>query len=174
MNWTNFLKQQIEATYGATEGLISFVDEGALDWKPSTGSNWMTTGQLLEHITNACGFCCKGFVAGDWGMPEGMSTEDMSSEGELPPAEAMPTAAFIAEVRQKLAADKALAIQMVEQSGEEKLDQEMVAAPWDPTQRQLGMQLSMMVGHLAQHKDQLFYYLKLQGNDVNTGHLYGM
>jgi hypothetical protein len=31
-----------------------------------------------------------------------------------------------------------------------------------------------MIGHLAQHKAQLFYYLKLQGKPVHTGHLYGM
>jgi hypothetical protein len=31
-----------------------------------------------------------------------------------------------------------------------------------------------MVGHLNQHKGQLFYYLKLQGKDVNTMHLWGM
>jgi hypothetical protein len=31
-----------------------------------------------------------------------------------------------------------------------------------------------MVGHLAQHKGQLFYYLKLQGKPVNTAHLWGM
>ena len=31
-----------------------------------------------------------------------------------------------------------------------------------------------MAEHLAQHKAQLFYYLKLQGKDVNTMHLYGM
>jgi hypothetical protein len=31
-----------------------------------------------------------------------------------------------------------------------------------------------MVEHLAQHKGQLFYYFKLQGKPVNTGHLWGM
>ena len=31
-----------------------------------------------------------------------------------------------------------------------------------------------MVEHLATHKAQLFYYLKLQGKDVDTMHLWGM
>jgi hypothetical protein len=31
-----------------------------------------------------------------------------------------------------------------------------------------------MIQHLAQHKGQLFYYLKLQGKPVNTAHLWGM
>jgi hypothetical protein len=31
-----------------------------------------------------------------------------------------------------------------------------------------------MLAHLAQHKGQLFYYLKLMGRPVHTGHLWGM
>ena len=174
MNWTDFLKQQIDATYKATQGLIDLVDEDGLDWKPSTGSNWMTTGQLLKHINSACGFCCKGFVTGAWGMPEGGAAEDMSSESMLPPAEAMPTVASIAEARQGLAEDKQLALQMLDQAGEDNLENQKVGAPWNPTPRQLGLQLSDMVAHLAQHKDQLFYYLKLQGKPVNTMNLWGM
>jgi len=34
--------------------------------------------------------------------------------------------------------------------------------------------LNAMIGHLATHKAQLFYYLKLQGKPVNTGHLWGV
>jgi hypothetical protein len=37
----------------------------------------------------------------------------------------------------------------------------------------LGQRLLQMVAHLAQHKAQLFYYLKLQGKPVHTGHLWG-
>lgn len=47
-------------------------------------------------------------------------------------------------------------------------------APWDPTAMPLGQRLLEMVGHLKNHKGQLFYYLKLQGLPVNTTHLYGM
>lgn len=36
----------------------------------------------------------------------------------------------------------------------------------------LFQQISHMIGHLGQHKGQLFYYLKLQGKDVNTMTLY--
>ena len=61
------------------------------------------------------------------------------------------------------------------EAGEQRLENEMVAAPWDPSDMKmsLGMQMLGMVGHLQQHKAQLFYYLKLQGKDVNTWHLYG-
>jgi hypothetical protein len=174
MNWTELLKNEIAFTYGATEGLLGLVDDDALDWKPGTGSNWMTTGQLLFHITSACGFCCKGFVTGDWSIPGGGDVADMPDDEMMPPAEKMPTAESVDQIKQMLAADKALALEMVEQAGEEALDSRLVSAPWDPTEKPLGPQLLMMVGHLAQHKSQLFYYLKLQGKAVNTAHLWGM
>jgi hypothetical protein len=31
-----------------------------------------------------------------------------------------------------------------------------------------------MIDHLGQHKGQLFYYLKLRGQNVNTADLYGV
>jgi uncharacterized damage-inducible protein DinB len=174
MNWTALLKGSIEQTYKATEDLMDLVDEDGLDWKPATGSNWMTTGQLLKHITTACGFCCRGFVTGDWGMPEGASSDDMPAEDMLPKAEQMPTVASVAEAKRLLAEDKRLALEMVDASGEEKLANQMVSAPWNPMEMLLGHRLFEMVGHLNQHKGQLFYYLKLQGKPVHTGSLWGM
>ena len=174
MNWTEMLTQQVEDTYKATEGLINLVDEEKLAWKPMTGDNWMTTAQLLKHIDSACGACFKGFVTGDWGMPEGASSEDMSPEDMLPTADKMPAVASLDEARQELAADKQVALDMLAQAGEDDLASKMVAAPWSPVPLPLGYQLNLMVAHLAQHKAQLFYYLKLQGVPVNTGHLWGM
>lgn len=174
MNWTEMLKDQVADVYRATEGLLDLVDGDHLDWKPETGSNWMTTGQLLQHITTACGFCCKGFVTGDWGMPEGVSLEDMSPAEMLPPADQMPAASSVDQTKSELAADKKLALEMIDQAGEEDLANKKVSAPWAPEERILGYQLAEMVGHLAQHKAQLFYYLKLQGKSVGTSHLWGM
>jgi uncharacterized damage-inducible protein DinB len=168
MNWTKLLETEIESTYGATEGLIKLVDKDKLSWKPATGNNWMTTGQLLQHITEACGMCCKGFVTGDWGMPADAPPEDM-----LPAAEKLPTVKSVKEALDKLAADKKVAVEMVKKVGEKDLAAKSVAAPWDPTPHPLGRQLLHMVGHLNQHKGQLFYYLKLQGKPVNTMNLWG-
>jgi len=38
----------------------------------------------------------------------------------------------------------------------------------------LGHRLLHMVDHLALHKAQLYYYLKLQGKSVNTDTLWGL
>ena len=80
----------------------------------------------------------------------------------------------MAEAKAELAKDKARALDTVDKAGEESLGSMLVAAPWDPTPRLLGQHLLQMVGHLHTHKAQLFYYLKLQGKDVNTMHLWGM
>jgi hypothetical protein len=174
MNWTEFLKGQATATYDATEGLVKMVAHDDLDWKPETGENWMTTGQLLMHITSACGFCCRGFVTGDWGMPEGQRIEDLPPEEMLPPAEKMPTVESVDQALELLAGDRKLAFEMIDRVGEDDLREKTCAAPWNPVQQNLGLHFAHMIEHLASHKAQLFYYLKLQGKPVHTGDLWGM
>ncbi len=55
MNWTELLKAEVQSTYAVTEKLLELVGEDTLEWRPSTGSHWMTTGQLLKHLTQGCG-----------------------------------------------------------------------------------------------------------------------
>lgn len=175
MNWTELLNGAIEESYAVTDSLMGMVEDSELGWKPSSGTNWMTNGQLLLHMTMACGACCKGFVAGDWGLPEGVKMEDMSHEEMMPPAEKMPTVESVAQARELLARDKVVALEMVAQTGETDLDSKMVSAPWAPGMEfPLGQHLLQMVQHLVLHKAQLYYYLKLMGRPVNTMHLYGM
>jgi hypothetical protein len=175
MKWSDLIRSGIEDNYRAADNLMALVKDEDLAWKPATGKNWMTTGQLLQHLTEACGMCCKGFVTGDWGMPEGMDMADMPADSMLPPAEKLPTVTSVADARKKLAADKVLALAMVAQAGDANLEGQLTTAPWQPeVAKPLGQLLNEMVGHLNQHKGQLFYYLKLMGRDVNTGHLWGM
>jgi uncharacterized damage-inducible protein DinB len=174
MNWTEFLLKEIETVYAATVKLLDNVDEANLDWKPQTGSNWMTVGQLLRHITDACGAGCKAFVTEDWALPDGRKYEDLSPQEMIPPAEMLPAIQSVEEARRLLSADIALARQMVEQAGESDLCNRMIAAPWTPsTPCTLGWQMFQMVEHLDKHKSQLFYYLKLQGVPVDTADLWG-
>jgi hypothetical protein len=171
MNWTDLIQTEIETTYAVTEALLDLVDEGNLDWKPATGSNWMTVGQLLHHCTDACGAAMRGFVTGDWGMPPGV---ELSEEEMMPSATTMPALASVAECRRLLAEDKALALEMLARCSEEELAAKQVVAPWTPDNPMgLGYRLLQMVTHLSLHKAQLYYYLKLQGQEVHTGHLWG-
>jgi uncharacterized damage-inducible protein DinB len=173
MEWKDYIRAEIEYTFSVTEKLIDMVSPAMLDWKPETGSNWMTMGQLLQHITNACGSGIKGFATGDWGIPpeamENMDTEDM-----LPPASKLPTAESITKVKELLKEDEKMALEILDKCSEERLANEIAKAPWDQLEPVLGQRLMQMVDHLKQHKGQLFYYLKLQNKPVNTGHLWGM
>ena len=174
MNWTQLLKSEIESTYKGTDRLLDLVDEDSLDWQPSEGSNWMTTGQLLMHLMIACGAPMRGYVTGDWGLPEGVDIDDIFPDGNLPPTEKLPTIASVSEAKEFLAEDKQLALDMVARCDEDKLANQTAKALWDTTEVILGHRLLHMVAHLGHHKGQLFYYLKLQGKSVNTGHLLGM
>jgi DinB superfamily len=174
MRWTELLKSEVEIAYATTEKLLDKVDPGSLNWKPASGSNWMTIGQLLMHISNACGAGCRGFVTGDWGLPPGMKMEDIPPEEMMPPAEKMPAIDSVEQAKKLLANDKAVALQMIDQAGETDLNIRQMAAPWAPATRMpLGRHLLSMVHHLDRHKSQLFYYLKLQGKTVNTADLWG-
>ncbi len=174
MNWTQLLKSEIETTYATAARLLDKVDPESLDWKPESGDNWMTVGQLLMHITFACGAPCKGFVTGDWGLPAGKKLEDLFPEEMLPPAEKMPAVESVEEAKKLLAEDKTIALQMIDQAGENDLANREIAAPWAPSVAlPLGRHLLHMVHHLDGHKSQLFYYFKLQGKPVNTADLWG-
>ncbi len=174
MDWTTLIKAEIENNYKAAHGLLDMVDEKALSWKPATGSNWMTTGQLLKHMTDSCGATFRGFVTGDWGLPAGVDPVNMSPEEMLPPAEKMAAIGSAAEAKRLLEEDRKLALEMLQRSGESNLATQSAPAPWDPRDVKLGYRLLQMVGHLNQHKGQLYYYLKMQGKPVNTMHLWGM
>jgi uncharacterized damage-inducible protein DinB len=174
MSWTKLLQAEMESSFSVTEKLLAMADENSLGWKPSTGTNWMTMGQLLKHITESCGAACRGFITGDWGLPEGVKMEDLSPEQMLPPAEKLPAVTSVVEAIQLLQRDKKVAFEMLASCSEEVLANKPAPAPWDPTELVLGHRLLQMVDHLKQHKGQLFYYLKLQGKPVNTGNLWGM
>ena len=174
MNLTELLKSEIEYGFKTTEGLMDQVGDLALDWKPSDANNWMTTGQLLFHLATSCGMPSKGFVTGDWGFPDGVDVENIPKEEMMPPAEKMQSVESLDQAKSMFAEDKKVALEMVDQAGEERLQNDPTPAPWDPSPAPLGQRLLQMVQHQAAHKSQLFYYLKLQGKPVNTMHLWGM
>lgn len=175
MNWTELLNAEIEGAYGAVDGLVAMVTDDDLAWKPATGENWMTVGQLLEHLTTACGFCMKGIATGDWTPPEGASfPEQEDCEGGLAPAVKMPTVKSVADAKARIAADRVTAEEMVRTTGEMDLAGKTTTVPWNQeTPRTLGHHFLHMLDHLASHKSQLFYYLKLMGRKVDTNTLWG-
>lgn len=174
MNWMELLQTEIESAYRATEKMAALVEAKDLAWKPATGSNWMTTGQLLKHLTGSCGHGFRGCITGDWGIPKGVDVKDLKPAEMLPPAEKLPTVASVAEAQELFRKDHQIVLEVLATCTEEKLAQTPTPFPWDPRPLMLGYRLLQMLDHLKQHKAQLFYYLKLQGKAVNTGTMYGM
>ncbi|MBN8730361.1 MAG: DinB family protein [Acidobacteria bacterium] len=174
MNWTQLLVSEIEINYSTTDGLMAKVPEDALSWKPPGGDNWMTTGQLLHHLSNACGAACQAFLTGDWGLSPGKTFDGLTDSERLPPAASLPSAASVAEARRLLADDKELVLKMIGMAGDHDLSTRTLASPWKPSDvHPLGYHFLRMVRHLDRHKSQLFYYLKLQGVPVSTPDLWG-
>ena len=174
MNWNELLKKEVEQIYKVTEALINLVDDNQLEWKPVTGTNWMTTGQLLKHLAMGCGGGFRGLITGDWGLPEGMDIKDLTPEEMLPPAEKLPTLGSVAEAKKLLEEDKRVALDFLSQANEDDLAHKPAPVPWDASNLILGHRMLQMIDHAKQHKGQLFYYLKLQGKPVNTVHLWGI
>ncbi len=172
MTWIELLKAQAEAAYASTNGLLNLVSDDELAWKPKTGENWMTMGQLICHLTDACGAACKAFVTQEWDMPKGVDPSDLPPSEMLPPADAMPSIDSVTEAKQLLAEDRRITLAMIDEAGDADLSNRPANAPWDPRELPLGQRLLQMIGHLELHKAQLFYYLKLQGKPVNTAHLW--
>lgn len=172
MSFKDILKSEIEYVFGIIEKLMDLVDNDKLEWKPSTGSNWMTTGQLLRHLVEGSSLTIKGFITGNWGMPDGVDISTLPPEEMLPPAEKMLTVKNVAEAKQLLAGDRKAALDMLAGCNEKDLLAKIVTAPWDPAEMALGQQILRVITHLIQHKGQLFYYLKLQGKPVNTSNLW--
>jgi uncharacterized damage-inducible protein DinB len=170
MTLTEVLLTEANATYLITERLFQRVRDDELPWTPASGTGWMTVGQLLMHCASfGCGKAIRGFVTGDWGQ----EIHDSTVQDHLPPAEALPSVKSVREALELLAADRDLAIGCIQATGEMGLLDRRVTAPWGGPEASLFQQLLRMIAHLAQHKGQLFYYLKLMGKDVKTVDLWG-
>ncbi|MFT7619117.1 MAG: hypothetical protein ACI97A_002766 [Planctomycetota bacterium] len=172
MNWTELLNTQAKVAYRVVDSMTEKIDESTLGWRPESGENWMTVGQLLEHIKIACGAVMLGFATQDWSalMPDG----DMTPNEAMPTAESQPTCESLAEFKTAIEKDRELAIRLIEETSEEDLSNKKTSAPWNPEERVLGAQFLECIEHLNSHKAQLFYYLKLQGVSVDTRDLWGV
>lgn len=168
------LLEEAEKAYKTTDKLFRKVDDRELSWKPDSGKNWMTMGQLLMHCANyGCGLAVKGFIKGDWGPVVEESADGHSEAQQLPKAEDLPYVDNVEQAIKILEDDKILALSCIREVQEEELLSKRMVAPWGGIEMSLFQHLLMMIAHLVQHKGQLFYYLKLMGKDVDSIDLWG-
>ncbi len=149
-----------ESIHRPSAKLISMASAGKLDWKPASG-NYMNLGQLLHHLS----MCPGGFV--------------MAVNNAFPPSDAFQK--FLQEDLKNTKTPEVAGRELSRGWDEAKaalsgLSQadfqvRMVAVPWGPPMP-LWRTCLAMAEHWANHKYQLFFYLKLLGQPVNTMTLY--
>ncbi len=170
MTLTQVLLDEAEVTYAVVERLVRRVEDDELAWKPNEGRDWMTVGQLLMHCASfGCGKAVRGFVSGEW------PTEAHSDQAEVhvPPASSLPGVSSVQEALDLLTEDRRATLSGIAAAGESNLLSRQITAPWGGRELSLFQQLLEMLKHLAQHKGQLFYYLKLMGKAVDSHDLWG-
>jgi uncharacterized damage-inducible protein DinB len=167
------LIEDAEVTYTITDKLFRRVNDSELSWIPPTGKNWMTVGQLLMHSANyGCGKAIRCFITGEWGMDEYVESDNHKADQHVPPSEALPSVESVGQALELLVADRNLTLSCIDSVDEHDLLTKKILAPWGGSEVTLLQHLLQMIAHLAQHKGQLFYYLKLMGKDVNTTDLW--
>ena len=145
-----------ESIHRPSAKLILLAPANKLDWKPGEG-NYMSLGQLLHHLAG----CPGGLVA--------------AVNNAFPPAEA-----FQKWVEEDLRNTKTPEVAGRELSrgwdeakaalgrvSEADFQSKMVTVPWGPPTPMWRTCLGM-AEHWVNHKYQLFFYLKLLGQPVNT------
>jgi len=148
--------------YKPTEKLISMVPADNLKWQP--GLMFMSTGQLVCHLSEGIGGGLEMLLVGNWPsmkeMEEGMKLENLPS-------------CSLQEALDKLEKDKKILRRVLDGLSEEDFTNKVVSVPWGWNAKMERMAINFL-GHFNNHKMQLFTYLKLLGLPVNTETLYGM
>ncbi len=140
--------------------LISLAPAGKLDWKPAQG-DYMSLGQLLHHLST----CPGGFVmAVNNAFPSSDAFQKFIQEdlknSKTPEVAGRELSRGWDEAKAALGAVSAAEFQA-----------RMVSVPWGPPMP-LWRTCLGMAEHWVNHKYQLFLYLKLLGQPVNTMTLY--
>ena len=156
--------RNVVAIYKAARGLIELTPSDKLDYKPLEGT--MTIAQVLKHCAHCLGDMAVMGIHEKW--PE------MSEDEMLPPADALPASASVEEALEEIDKDWELMKDEFEKLQEDDFNSKTVHAPWEPKPRLLIDYMMQTMEHLSNHRMQLFIWLKLSGEKLNTMHLYGM
>ena len=153
-----------EGMYKAARGLMKLTPDEKLDFKPMDGL--MTIAQVLKHLAGSLGASFSMAVHNSW--------PDIPEEEMLPPAEKLPKSNSVEEAVKEFDQDWELLKEEFGKISDEKFNKNKINVPWMPYPMSLVEYLMQAHEHLSNHRMQLFIWLKLSGEKLNTGHLYGM
>ncbi len=153
----------MQRTQKPLTNMVEMIPEDKLDWAPDEG--FMTTGQLINHLTENWSVV-KMMVNADFpfteeGLADALKLENMKSMSKTDALAAM---------------DKDLndAIAYItDEISDDDFFGKVVSAPWG-FKGEIWQAVGMANDHQIGHKMQLHLYLKLMGQPVHTGTLYGM
>ncbi len=154
----------VEGIFKATRGLIAATPADKLDFKPA--EDLMTTAQVLKHLASALGASLEMAMNNSW--PE------MPAEEMMPTADKLPASASVQEALDEIDADWKLLQQEMEKITDGEFNENKVNVPWMPVPMTILEFMMQSMEHLSNHRMQLFTWLKLAGEKLHTGHLYGM
>ena len=158
----NEFYEVVIGNYGAVGKMIGMVPADKINWRP--GPTFMSTGQVICHLSDGLGGGFEMMLSGKWPSMEemevGMKLENLPS---CSPQEAL----------DKLEKDKKILRQVLDGMSEEDFTNKVLSVPWGWKAKTERMAMSFLE-HFTNHKMQLFTYLKLLGLPVNTETLYGM
>jgi uncharacterized damage-inducible protein DinB len=86
----------------------------------------------------------------------------------------MPKSNSAAEALKEIDRDWELLKQEMEKITDGEFNQNKINVPWMPFPMTILELMMQSMEHLSNHRMQLFTWLKLSGEELNTGHLYGM
>ncbi|MDQ1355441.1 MAG: hypothetical protein QG657_5751 [Acidobacteriota bacterium] len=154
----------VEGIYNATRGLIKITPDAKLDYKPKDGL--MTVAQVLKHVSGSLGESLSMAINNTWPqMPEGEM---------LPSADKLPKSNSAAEALKEIEHDWEVLKQEIEKITDGEFNQNKINVPWMPQPMTYVEYMMQAMEHLSNHRMQLFTWLKLSGEALHTGHLYGM
>ncbi len=159
MNKNEFCQYALDA-FKPVENMIKMVPADKLDWRP--GPNFMTLGQVINHLGSGIGTELRMLITNSWPKPEEM--EAAMQPGAMPSCTAE-------EALAKLEKDKETLREVLAGVTEEDFANKVVSVPWGWQNKLERMALDFRE-HFTNHKMQLFTYLKLLGYPVNTQTLY--
>lgn len=163
MTRQEFIKY-VEGIYKATRGLIQLSPEDKFNYQPMEAV--FTVDQVIKHCVSSLGSMASMAIHNSW--PK-MSEEDM-----LPPAEKAPKVNSIKEALAEIDQDWQQMKDELEKITDEEFNTKMTHAPWMPNPVTIAEIMMLALEHLSNHRYQLFIWLKLSGEKLNTMHLYGM
>lgn len=153
-----------QSVYRGTRSVIRAVPPRLINHRPHP--TMMTVGQLMRHLCSACGGSFKMVL--EWVPPPGDTphlepTLDQLRDYQTP-----------AEALSHLDRDEAALREAVMALSESDFQSRLVPLPWAP-----GVSLPLweiglsMAEHLTTHRAQLFTILRICGEPIDTGTLYG-